>query len=152
MLKLKNSNTLATWCEELTHLKRPRWWKRLKAGREGDERGWDGWMASQTQWTWVWANSMSWWWTGRPDVLQSMGSQRAKYISVTEQPQIGSIKWFVSWEASHLWLERAPLNCWKGKVCKGKEGAKKETISNECIALGKLTLLSGKEGVYQQIS
>ena len=49
--------TLATWCEELTHWKRPWCWERLKAGREGDDRGWDGWMASLTQRTWVWANS-----------------------------------------------------------------------------------------------
>ena len=50
-----NSNTLATWCEELTHLKRPWFWERLKAGGEGDDRGWGGWMASPTRWTWVWA-------------------------------------------------------------------------------------------------
>ena len=49
-----NSNPLATWCEEPTHLKRPWYWERLKAGGEGDDRGWDGWMASPTQWTWVW--------------------------------------------------------------------------------------------------
>ena len=54
-----NSNTLATWCEVLTHLKRPWCWERLKAAGEGDDRGWDGWMASPTQWTWVWANSRS---------------------------------------------------------------------------------------------
>ena len=54
MLKL-NSNTLATWCGELTHLKRPWCWERLKTGEEGDNRRWDGWMASLTQWTWVWA-------------------------------------------------------------------------------------------------
>ena len=71
-----NSNTLATWCKELTHLKRPQCWERLRAGGEGDDRGWDGWMASLTQWTWVWADSGSWWWTGRPGVLQSLGSQR----------------------------------------------------------------------------
>ena len=71
-----NSNTLATWCNELTHWKRHWCWKRLKAGGEGDGRGWDGWMASPTQWTWVWVNSGSWWWTGRPGVLQFMGSQR----------------------------------------------------------------------------
>ena len=64
-----NSNTLATWCEELTHLKRPWSWEILKAGGEGDNRGWDGWMASSTQWTWVWVNSGSWWWTGRLGVL-----------------------------------------------------------------------------------
>ena len=56
-----NSNTLATRCKELTHWKRPWCWERLKAGGEGDDRGWDGWMASLTQWTWVWADSGSWW-------------------------------------------------------------------------------------------
>ena len=75
MLKL-NSNILATWCKELTHWKRPWCWERLKAGGEGDNRGWEGWMASLTRWTWVWVSSRSWWWTGRPGVLQSMGSQR----------------------------------------------------------------------------
>ena len=69
-------NTLATWCEELSHWKRPWCWERLKAGGEGDDRGWGGWVASPTQWTWVWASSRSWWRTGRPGVLQSMGSQR----------------------------------------------------------------------------
>ena len=58
-----NSNTLATRCEELTHLKRPWCWERLRAGGEGNNRGWDGCMASLTQWTWVWVNSGSWWWT-----------------------------------------------------------------------------------------
>jgi len=71
-----NSNTLVTCGEELTHLKRPWCWERFKAEGEGDNRGWDGWMASPTQWTWVWVNSKSWWWTGRPGVLQSMGLQR----------------------------------------------------------------------------
>ena len=71
-----NSNTLATWCVELTLWKRPWCWERLKAGGEGDDRGWDGWMASLTQWTWVWVNSRSWWWTGRPGMLQSLGLQR----------------------------------------------------------------------------
>ena len=54
------------------------------AGGKGDDRGWDGWMASPTQWTWVWVNSESWWWTGRPDVLQFMGSQRAGHNWATE--------------------------------------------------------------------
>ena len=54
---------LVTWCEELTHLKRPWCWEILKVGEEGDDRWWDGWMASLTQWTWVWVNSGSWWWT-----------------------------------------------------------------------------------------
>ena len=75
---------MATWWEELTHWKRPWCWERLKAGREGDDRGWDGWMASPTQWTWVWASSGSWWWTGRPGVLQSMGWQRFRHEWETE--------------------------------------------------------------------
>ena len=79
-----NSNTLATWCEELTHWKRPWCWEWSKAGGEGDNRGWDGWMASLTQWTWVWVNSGSWCWTGRPGVLQSMGLQRVRYDWLTE--------------------------------------------------------------------
>ena len=57
-----NTITLATWYEELTHLKRPWCWERLRAGGEGDNRGWDRWMASPTQWTWFWVNSGSWWW------------------------------------------------------------------------------------------
>ena len=69
-------NTLATWCEELTHWKRPWCWERLRAGGEGDNRGWDGWMASLTRWTWVWVDSRSWLPTGRPGVLPVMVSQR----------------------------------------------------------------------------
>ena len=79
-----NSNTLATWGEEPTHGKRPWCWEILKAGGEGDLRGWDGWMASPTWHTWAWVNSGSWWWTGRPSVLQSMGLQRVRHNSVTE--------------------------------------------------------------------
>ena len=65
-------------------LKRPWCWEGLKAGGEGDDRGWDGWMASPTQWTWVWVNSGSWWWTGRPGMLQSMGLQRVGHNWATE--------------------------------------------------------------------
>ena len=79
-----NSNTLATWCKELTHWKRPWCWKRLRAGGEGDDRGWNGWMASSTRWTWVWVDSGSWWWTARPVVLQSMGLQRVGHDWATE--------------------------------------------------------------------
>ena len=89
-----NSNTLASWCEVLTHLKRPLCWERLRAGGEGDDRGWDGWMASQTQWTWVWVNSGSWWWTGRPGVLQFIGMQRVRHDWATE------LNWTYSWS---LW-------------------------------------------------
>ena len=78
-----NSNTLATWCKELTHLKSPWCWERLKAG-EGEDRGWDGCMVSPTQWTWVWVNSGSWCWTGRPGVLRFMGSQSVRCSWATE--------------------------------------------------------------------
>ena len=56
-------------------------WEGLGAGGEGDDRGWDGWMASPTRWTWVWVNSGSWWWIGRPGVLQFMGSQSQTWLS-----------------------------------------------------------------------
>ena len=61
-----SSDTLATWCKELMHWERPLCWERLKMRGEGDDTGWDGCMASLTQWTWVWAGSGSWWWTGKP--------------------------------------------------------------------------------------
>ena len=79
-----NSSTLATSCEELTHWKRLWCWEGLGAGGKGDGRGWDGWMASLTQWTWVWVNSGSWWWTGKCGLLQFMGSQRVRHDWVTE--------------------------------------------------------------------
>ena len=70
--------------EEPTHLKRPWCWESLKAGGEGDNRGWDGWMASPTQWTWVWVSSRSWWWIRKPGMLQSTGSQRIGHDWATE--------------------------------------------------------------------
>ena len=79
-----NFSTLATSCEELTHWKRLWCWEGLGAGGEGDDRGWDGWMASLTRWTWVWVNSRSWWCTGRPGVLWFTGSQRVRHNWVTE--------------------------------------------------------------------
>ena len=85
-----SSKTLATLCKEPTHWKRPWCWERLKTG-EGDDRGWDGWMASPTRWTWVWASSRSWWWTGRPGVLQSMVSQRVGRDWATE------LNWYLFW-------------------------------------------------------
>ena len=74
-----NSNTLATWCEELTHWKRLWCWARLKTGGEGEDRRWDGWIVSLTQWTWVWVSSRSWWWIGKRGMLQSTGLQRVRH-------------------------------------------------------------------------
>ena len=79
------SNTLPTSCEESTHWERPWCWEGLGAGGEGDDRGWDDWMASPAQWTWVWVNSGSWWWTGRPWVQWFMGSQRVGPEWATER-------------------------------------------------------------------
>ena len=67
-----------------THWKRSWCWVGLGAGGEGDDRGWDGWMASPTRWAWVWEVSWSWWWTGRPGVLRFMGSQRVGQDWATE--------------------------------------------------------------------
>ena len=79
-----SSNNLAIWCEELTHWKRSWCWGRLKAEGEGDDRWWDGWMASLTQRTRVWASSRSWWWIGNFGMLQSEGLQRVRQNWVTE--------------------------------------------------------------------
>ena len=84
------SNTLATWCKKQTHWKRPWCWERLKAGGEGDDRGWHGWIASLTRWTWFWASSGNWWWTGKPGVLQSMGLQSVTHDWVAE---LKIVKW-----------------------------------------------------------
>ena len=82
-----NSNTLATWCRELTHLKRSWCWERLRVGGEGNNKGWDSWMASLTQWTWVWMDSESWWWTGKPGMLWFMSckeSDMTEWLNWTE--------------------------------------------------------------------
>ena len=97
-----NSSTLATSCKELTHWKRPWCWEGLGAGGEGDNRGWDGWTASLTRWTWVWVNSGIWWWTGRPGVLWFMGSQRVGHDWATDLIWSGLIFSFyitIKWNA-----------------------------------------------------
>ena len=83
-------------------------WERLKSGGEGDNRGWDGWMASPTQWAWDWGNSWSWWWTGRPSMLQSMMLQswtrlsdwtelRIFYVCIMSSTNSGSFTYFLTW-------------------------------------------------------
>ena len=97
-----SSNTLATWCQELTHWKRPWCWElRAGGGGEGNDRGWDGWMASSTQWTWVWVSSGSWWWTGKPGMLQSVGLQS----DMTEQ-----LNWTEVFDRGVFVILRALLN------------------------------------------
>ena len=99
-----NSNTLSTWCEELTHWKRPWCWERLRAGGEGDDRGWDSWMASLTPWTWVWVKSGSWWWTRS---LACCGSRRRRVGNdwVTELNWYSLTKWMA-------WVEKENANGW----------------------------------------
>ena len=105
-----NSSVLAIWWEELTHWKRPWCWERLREGREGDHRGRDGWMASPTQWTWVWSISRRWWKTGKPGLLQSMGLQRVGQNWATEQQQTQWVQDSDPWSyrltsccLAHLW-------------------------------------------------
>ena len=85
---------------ELTHWKRLWCWEGLGAGGEGDDKGWDGWMASPTWWTWVWVNSGSWWWTGRPGVLQFMGSQRVGHDWATE------LNWIMNKAVFWVYIEK----------------------------------------------
>ena len=103
MLKLK-LQTLATWCKEQIHWKRPWCWERLKAGGEGDDRGWDGWMASLTQCTWVWASSRSVWWTEKHGMLQSMGLQKAGHDWATE------LNWVTHHWRFHVYTCNARVN------------------------------------------
>ena len=107
VLKLK-LQYFSHWCEEPTHWKRPWCWEWLKVG-EGDDRGRDSWMASPTQWTWVWASSGSWWWTGKPGVLQSMGLQRVGHNWATE------LNWTIckidsQWKFA-VWLQSSNQYC-----------------------------------------
>ena len=102
---------MATSCEELTHWKSPWSWEGLGAGGEGDDRGWDGWMASPTQWTWVWVNSQSWWWTGRPGVLWFMGSQRVRHVWATELNWTENV-WMASLVAQRLKPTPAMRDTW----------------------------------------
>ena len=119
-------NSLLMRVKELTHLKTPWCLKRLKVRGEGDDRGWDGWMASLTQWAWVWVNSGSWWWTGRHGVLQSMGSQRVGHDWVTE----------LNWTERGEWKAGLKLNIQKTKIIESGpinswqiEGGKFETVT-----------------------
>ena len=109
MLKLKPS-TLGTWCEELTHLKRPWCWERLKVRREWDNRGWDVLMAILTRWTWIWVNSESWWWTGRPGVLWFMGLWRVGHDWATE------LNWTEAWRIQESLKSRWRDWPWTGGI------------------------------------
>ena len=104
MLKLKRQS-FGYLMQRTDHWKGPWCWERLTAGGKGDDRGQDGWMASPTQWTWVWANSGRWWRTGKPGVLQSMGSQRVRRNWVTKQQQ------------EHAWYKVNSLPLFSNDTC-----------------------------------
>ena len=117
-----NSSPLATWYEEQTHWKRPWCWERLKVGGDGDNRGWDGWMASLTWWTWVWVSSGSWWWTGKPGMLQSMGLQRVGH------------KWvWLNW-TELTWKVRCQIGSWISEQ-KGQERSHNGDEKSEAISI-----------------
>ena len=124
MLKLK-LQYFGHQMEELTYLKRPWCWESLKAGGEGDDRGWDGWMASPIWWTWVWASSRSWWWTGKLGLLQSMRSQRVRHDWSAE------LNW-ATWELVTLfngyYKYRMKRNKWKIFVNSRLSSVMAETI------------------------
>ena len=103
-----NSNPLATWCEEMTQLKRPRCWERLNAGGEGDDRGWDGWMASQTQWPWVWLNCSCWW--GLRAAVHGVAKNWTQLSNWTD------LNWWLSRWRIHLQCRRPGIDPWVGKI------------------------------------
>ena len=133
---------LATWCKEPTHWKRPWCWERLRAEGEG---GWDGCMASPTQWTWSWANSGRWWRAEKPGVLQSMGSQTVRHELATEQQKF-SFKVNVVFKVSFfsilniLWY--IPSSIWKKYPEGGKHGIRLH---------GQTWLLQGSTWIYWQL-
>ena len=145
-----DSNTLATWCEELTHWKIPWYWERIMAGGEGDDRGGDGWMALPTRWTWDWASPVSWWWTGKPGVLQSMGSQRVGHNWATKvNRDQGNTK--SEWSIQQLptgvaitgsWLEDGKGAMWEPQVC--RSGCTEESRKMEAIHVAMATNQAGK--------
>ena len=104
---------------EIVKVKEARCWERLKAGGEGDHRGWDGWMASATRWTWVWVCSRSWWWIGKPGVLQSMGLQRVRQLSNWTKLTLNCRMWdLVPWpgiEPRPLALGMRSLSHWTSR-------------------------------------
>ena len=134
----------------------------LGAGGEGDDKGWDGWMASPTRWTWVWINSGSWWWTGRPGMLRFMGSQRVgrdwtelnllfiRHYRKAHQEMPGSL-WCLCLDTWNLstdpWADRSFLQAWWQNIGYGKKG-KLEDVKLKAKMLARALV----SGVYCQTS
>ena len=110
------------WCEELTHWKRPWCWERLKVGGERDDRGWEGWMASSTWWTWVWISSRSWWWTGRAavhgvaesDMTEQMNKNKLPDTLRPFQSLVRGIRYWL-WNRHPGWLVEAVVGMGWGR-------------------------------------
>ena len=123
-LKLQYSGYLL---QRTDSFKRPWSWERLKAGGEGDDRGWDGWMASSTQWTWVWISSRSWWWRGKPGMLQSRGSQRVRHNwDWTNQTKSSLCKCLAGWIRS--WNQKLQICWWYHSNGRKKKATKEPTV------------------------
>ena len=122
---LSRGNTLATSCKELTHWKIPWCWEGLGAG-EGDDRGWDGWMASLTQWTWVWVNSRSWYGQGGLACCDSWGC-RVRYDRVTELNWTEDYSRMKSAYSKNFWpkhYQHTPINCHNDHPFEGKKNVR----------------------------
>ena len=132
-----NSNILATWCKELTHWKRPWCCEGLRAGGEGDERRWDGWMPSPPGWIWLWVDSGSWWWIGRPGVLLFVGLERAGHDWTELNWKVGKL---INFKHNHArrkkpdsdtcWIK--PCNCYRFMLYKHIKVGKKSR-KNSCF-------------------
>ena len=105
-------------CEELTHCKRLWCWEGLGGGGEREDRGWDGWIATLIRWMWVWVNSGSWWWTGRPGVLQFMGSQRVEHDWAAELNWTDGGFILSFWRSLHTIFHSGCINLHSHQQCK----------------------------------
>ena len=106
--------------EEPTHWKRPWWWERLRAGGEGDNRGWDDWIASPTWWAWVWASSGNWWWTGKPGMVRSLGVTKSQ-TRLSDWTELNWTDSTVRWtlftiHGRNKRVNREPFDCQIGNV------------------------------------
>ena len=108
-----SSRILATWCKQLTHWKSLWCWERLRTEEEEGMGGWDGWMASPMQWIWTWENFRRWWGTGRPAMLQSMGSQRVGHNWVTQQQWQQVLNYILLYKNEHVNCLRKILIQWQ---------------------------------------
>ena len=137
---------------KLTHLKRPWCWERLKVRGEGDNRGWDDWMASLTQQTWVWIKYGSWWWTGRPDMLHSMGYKESDMTERLNWTELPSAHWpNLTWKHRQYTLAISLRNVFwicLLRLWKQKQKSTNGTISNKNVLHSKRNCPQNKKADY----